>query len=239
MIKNNFVTLYIITSIILLNIGTNYNLAMENYFDSYLNDFNTFEHDITPHEQIFFEMLTMNNQQLPAINEQIFNNNNTLLSNISKKHPREEKTPQNQKNYKKQKIDTSQEKENPSQKQNNNLSTTKSFSCPECNKTFKRQQDLHEHIQLHSNQPSYTCSHCNAIFKLKNTLYKHIQAKHTKNKEYPCSYTNCDKIFKTKSGLTAHIAAKHENIRYNCSQCSKIFIKKNTLKIHVNKIHKK
>jgi len=52
------------------------------------------------------------------------------------------------------------------------------FSCPECNKLFRRSDSLRAHMVNHTNDRPYTCSHCLKTFRWSSDLYRHKRKEH-------------------------------------------------------------
>ncbi|XP_065370531.1 transcription factor grauzone-like isoform X2 [Calliphora vicina] len=52
------------------------------------------------------------------------------------------------------------------------------FKCHMCEKAFKREQDLREHISVHTGEALYTCPNCPMTFSSSANMYKHRQRLH-------------------------------------------------------------
>ncbi|KAL7025891.1 hypothetical protein ACKWTF_013683 [Chironomus riparius] len=105
--------------------------------------------------------------------------------------------------------------------------------CTVCNKLFRTNYKLREHMQTHENNPKFICNYpdCNKSFKSKIGLKEHA-AKHTGQYSYSCE--TCDKKFLLRSYYLAHQKI-HSNVKnFACSMCSKTFKNKQNLVNHEN-----
>lgn len=105
--------------------------------------------------------------------------------------------------------------------------------CTVCNKLFRTNYKLSEHMRTHENNPKFICNYpdCNKTFKSKIGLKEHA-AKHTGQYSYSCE--TCDKKFLLRSYYLAHQKI-HSNVKnFSCSLCSKTFKNKQNLVNHEN-----
>ena len=68
----------------------------------------------------------------------------------------------------------------------------KTYSCPECAKSFSKKNSLAKHQLFHADKKSYKCKNCGKVFVQRCDLTKH-QRVHTGEKPYKCN--ECDKSF--------------------------------------------
>ncbi|XP_055616468.1 zinc finger protein ZFP2-like isoform X9 [Toxorhynchites rutilus septentrionalis] len=104
------------------------------------------------------------------------------------------------------------------------------YSCPQCPKAFMRSSRLHDHIRSHSDERPYSCSHCPKSFKNHKVLRQHIRT-HTGEKPFSCPH--CPKAFTSYSGLQEHIRIHTGERPYSCQHCTKVFRRHSALKVHV------
>ncbi|XP_046573536.1 zinc finger protein 286A-like [Haliotis rubra] len=78
-----------------------------------------------------------------------------------------------------------------------------SFHCKQCEKGFRSQSHLAEHLTMHSTERPYLCDHCGASFKTQNVQKKHIQTIHVNPRSFGCD--KCSKRFNTKYALRRHV----------------------------------
>lgn len=106
--------------------------------------------------------------------------------------------------------------------------------CTVCNKLFRTNYKLREHMQTHAeNNAKYLCEFegCNKAFRSRIGLKEH-EARHRGEFNFSCS--TCDKKFLLHSYLLAHQKI-HSNVRaFSCSMCSKSFKTKQSLINHEN-----
>lgn len=105
--------------------------------------------------------------------------------------------------------------------------------CTVCNKLFRTNYKLREHMQTHENNPKFFCDfpECNKTFKSKIGLKEHA-AKHTGEYNFVC--TDCDKKFLLRSYYLAHQKIHSDVKNFACTMCTKTFKNKHNLTNHEN-----
>ncbi|XP_073540594.1 uncharacterized protein [Phyllobates terribilis] len=108
------------------------------------------------------------------------------------------------------------------------------FSCPECDKRFKRKASLTAHQKLHISQNRYLCTECPKTFPYASKLLRH-QIIHSSKKQFLCN--DCGKRFMTKDYLLDHQESHIMKKRtFPCLECGKHFSQKIVLVRHL-RIH--
>ncbi|XP_069608996.1 oocyte zinc finger protein XlCOF8.4-like [Ranitomeya imitator] len=108
------------------------------------------------------------------------------------------------------------------------------FSCPDCDKRFKRKGYLTAHQKLHVRQNRYPCTECPKTFPYASKLIRH-QTIHSSKKQFICN--DCGKRFMTQDSFIdhqkSHIVKKKT---FPCLECGKHFSQKIVLVRHL-RIH--
>ncbi|KRZ19656.1 Zinc finger protein, partial [Trichinella pseudospiralis] len=79
------------------------------------------------------------------------------------------------------------------------------FSCPECQKLFKFEYDLKEHMIVHSDNFPHSCEQCGKKFKRKSELSKHSEIH--QSRKYVCYL--CPAEYKRSCMLSRHLRYFH------------------------------
>ena len=87
----------------------------------------------------------------------------------------------------------------------------KDYECHICEKSFKGNQHLKYHMQIHINMP-IACGECGKIFKKKSYLTSHMQKLHTGESDKPYSCPFCGQSFVIKSHMNSHAKKQHPKI---------------------------
>ena len=133
--------------------------------------------------------------------------------------------------------------------------------CKICAKEFKHGTSLKRHQKcLQELEDSFKCKYCDKVYKRKDNLQRHSQRIHNKhrinfdaaasNNDDPLKCPICSKTFeqKNKEIFFAHIASKichdinnklnlNENNKFECDQCEKTYLDKDTLMKHIRWKH--
>ncbi|XP_054674414.1 LOW QUALITY PROTEIN: gastrula zinc finger protein xLCGF3.1-like [Grus americana] len=123
-------------------------------------------------------------------------------------------------------------------------------TCPEYDKSFKRQTALEVHVWSHMGEWPFVCTDCGKCFGHKHHLlrYRHVHTGdkpfacdqhfndkcclHIHNRKKPFACTNCPKAFRDKTSLTIHQHVHTREQPFACAQCPKTFRYKKTLRVH-------
>ena len=117
----------------------------------------------------------------------------------------------------------------------------KAFQCPTCQKTFRSNYFLTNHLRIHTGERPYNCSVCGKTFTTKSHVMRHERT-HLEEKPFKCKI--CQKTYATKYQVTNH-EKSHEIKKmealldqqgpkktFNCDICGKFCKSADTLKIH-------
>ncbi|KAL0892732.1 hypothetical protein ABMA27_014446 [Loxostege sticticalis] len=128
----------------------------------------------------------------------------------------------------------------------------------ECGKYFPNQMTLNSHRFVHTVKRPHPCSYCDKRFKNKSALRKHYVTVHENTKKFECNECGeqfsvrnhlqthiftihltllychiCKGHFYSESDLKAHKAKGHIFNNHQCDVCGKVFVKKTSLKTHL------
>lgn len=105
----------------------------------------------------------------------------------------------------------------------------KTFSCTQCDKTFKELRTLRLHLKIHNSEYPEQCAVCKKVFRTKWQLKQHVMD-HGGERPYPCP--ECTFTCKTKQQLNEHRRKHSGEKAYSCSQCNTRFTYRNGLIKH-------
>lgn len=106
----------------------------------------------------------------------------------------------------------------------------KIHSCPECDRTFSRAENVQLHIRsVHRGVRSFVCEECGKTWATKQQLQKH-QLMHIEARPFQCS--DCSKCFKDSTSLKKHLEI-HSNISFECLLCGQRSSTRYTLREHM------
>ncbi|XP_023313988.1 zinc finger protein 345-like [Trichogramma pretiosum] len=123
------------------------------------------------------------------------------------------------------------------EKKKNTIHKSKPFECEICQKSFRYQSILKNHIKVvHDRCKPFECEICHVSFGEKSKLNRHIIMVHDQNKPYECEI--CHKTFGLNGNLNMHIKNVHvRNKLFECEVCQKSFERKSTLDKHTTAVH--
>jgi len=105
------------------------------------------------------------------------------------------------------------------------------YKCNECEESFSYMNELTKH-KKQAHKKTFCCSVCNKVFKTNVILQNHMKVHSETRKDYKCN--SCEKSFTTKYNLNKHIKVKHDKVQeFTCSVCSKSYAHKKSLDKHM------
>ena len=135
-----------------------------------------------------------------------------------------------------------------------NPSEKSGFKCPTCDKVFKRESHLNQHLKVHDNK-QWECDVCkkgNYILGIEKYLYvpiklinyltafttKYFLKKHKRlhTGETPYACPICGKSFTFQQSYHKHMLYHTDDKPYTCAQCGRAFKELSTLQNH-ERIH--
>uniref|UniRef100_A0A8D8PV26 Zinc finger protein 250 n=1 Tax=Cacopsylla melanoneura TaxID=428564 RepID=A0A8D8PV26_9HEMI len=76
------------------------------------------------------------------------------------------------------------------------------YTCDYCNKCFKQEAHLKQHVRIHTDDRPYGCTYCGKAFRQKAVLNQHVRL-HTGEKPYECE--TCGEKFRQMTTLKLHM----------------------------------
>ncbi|CAB0011450.1 unnamed protein product, partial [Nesidiocoris tenuis] len=131
-------------------------------------------------------------------------------------------------------VPANEETSSPNPKSNTEKTSLASYpkSCVECNKSFRTNYKLAEHMRKHTGEKPYKCSTCEKTFRSKIGLAQH-EARHTGQYDFTCN--TCGKGFQCKSYLIVHQRVHSDLKPFPCETCGRDFKTKQSLLDHQNR----
>lgn len=96
------------------------------------------------------------------------------------------------------------------------------YSCPQCNRTFKREVGLRNHMIDHTGVYPYECHKCGKRFKQVSSLRVHTANRHGGSEKKPYMCPDCFKFFPSKLCLLNHMNI-HGEPKFLCTGCGEKF----------------
>ena len=95
------------------------------------------------------------------------------------------------------------------------------FKCDQCDKIYKRNEDLVIHKRKHSGELPYRCVTCGMRFISRNCLRSHVRV-HSDATPYACK--ECGQLFARPGYLASHVKCVHSNVySHVCETCGRSF----------------
>lgn len=113
------------------------------------------------------------------------------------------------------------------------------FECNDCQLVFTRKSNLDLHCQTHHQLKSKSkCDSCAITFKSRYCLRRHLRLKELMQAN---ACVKCQKKFTCQDRLAKHVLNKHtsKNVMFPCEVCSLKFKAKESLRNHLNRVHKR
>ncbi|CRK91436.1 CLUMA_CG005108, isoform A [Clunio marinus] len=112
------------------------------------------------------------------------------------------------------------------------------FRCYSCHDTFESYLDLFEHVQQHKKEKNENPRLCEICAKVCTNLKTYLKHKSTHNpRKFPYVCKTCSKSFTAFFKLTQHMHI-HTGIKgFKCDLCGVPYAKRDSLRLHMIKLH--
>ncbi|XP_042360864.1 transcription factor E4F1 [Plectropomus leopardus] len=111
----------------------------------------------------------------------------------------------------------------------NDQTSSKLYTCPHCNRSFKGLNYFRFHVKGHLGYKPFKCTLCHKEFLTGYLLKKHMEV-HVSERRYKCG--ECGKLYKTIGHVREHMRAHSDERPYRCARCNKGYKTKNALQVH-------
>nr|XP_033500162.1 transcription factor E4F1 [Epinephelus lanceolatus] len=111
----------------------------------------------------------------------------------------------------------------------NGQTSSKLYTCPHCNRSFKGLNYFRFHFKGHMGYKPFKCTLCHKEFLTGYLLKKHMEV-HVSERRYKCG--ECGKLYKTIGHVREHMRAHSDERPYRCARCNKGYKTKNALQVH-------
>jgi len=110
------------------------------------------------------------------------------------------------------------------------------FKCAVCAKVLSCRGSFERHSRMHQDAKPYKCSFCPKMFReaCKKSVHERV---HSGSKPYPCQ--QCNKSFRTATQRIVHQRSHTKEKPYSCEVCGKVFSQPYSVKVHMQRFHKK
>ncbi|XP_046609187.1 uncharacterized protein LOC124299841 isoform X1 [Neodiprion virginianus] len=128
---------------------------------------------------------------------------------------------------------------NSKRKSNKQIHDTARMPCPYCDKTYKSDVTLDNHVKdIHRYRPSqfiyknkkYVCDKCSKEYVMSAAIAKHFKL----HEDYSLTCRQCKEHFSEKKFLMRHINDYHLIQEFHCSSCNRKFTRKKEYTRHLN-----
>ena len=103
------------------------------------------------------------------------------------------------------------------------------LTCPECNLSFKTDDDYRRHLLVHV----FKCRLCGLTLENEMSFLVHMKGHGESNTQQPYHCFLCDKQFSHVSHLTRHVLTHPDEQPFECVECGKRFARKGHLTRHM------
>lgn len=107
---------------------------------------------------------------------------------------------------------------------------SKAYSCDDCGKCFKQQNDVTRHKNYYNQSKPYMCEKCGLLFKY-HYLFAMHHLTHIRIMRYNCDL--CQKKFSSMPSLRLHIISHVVGKAHKCNLCERSFSRKSYVRLHM------
>nr|XP_019550294.2 zinc finger protein 85-like [Aedes albopictus] len=109
-------------------------------------------------------------------------------------------------------------------------SGAKKHICPFCSKAFSQKGNLTCHLNIHTGNKPHKCDQCDEAFGDPTALKMH-KIKHTDKPKFHCDI--CQTALKYKHSLQTHMRSHRNERNHACTYCNMAFVTSSSLKKHI------
>ncbi|OXA40948.1 zinc finger protein 275 [Folsomia candida] len=113
----------------------------------------------------------------------------------------------------------------------------KNHLCTKCGKLFRTVRSARQHdAEVHIRERNYICATCGASFIRKQVHDNHVATIHERPEDLRFSCDTCGKAYRHEKSLKEHVQM-HTSKNLECPICSKVFNRKENVRLHLRRVH--